>query len=314
MHKKYCMMLVVFIAIVIVAAVLLVAIPRGIHLPGTAAPEGFPAPSLPETALPLDERLNSTQLLLHEPVGGFSGPLIWITGPDNATFNYTFYSRDYGPGNVTLTVSEVSAPLNTTPIIPSLGIAARMIPDYFTALPGAETGAQLVVTISPEGYSHDAVTRTFWVHADVKGAVNAIADDWIRVRMGDRPTTYTSYATTGEIEGHDITVHRGGQWMGNLTIISGERGTGPLLIWVKELDCGTMSFSSLDTPGPFTPGSPAFSIDPARFTARSFGKYEIPVAIDTHAPGVLPGTYCYEIVISAPDTNTDFSTTVRVIP
>lgn len=313
MHRKYGMILAVFVAIVIAAAIITTPLPGSIYPQSPAVPEGSPVPSLPEAALPLAELLNSTYLLLHEPIGGFSSPLIWITGPDNATFNYTFYSRDYGPGSVTLTVSEVSAPLNTTPVAPSPGISARIIPDHFTALPGEETRAQLVVNISPEGYSHDAVIRTFWVHAIAEGEENAIADDWIRVRMGDRPTTYIIYATTGEIDGQDITVNRGGRWAGNLTVSTGERGTGPLLVWVKELDCGTMYFSSLDTPAPSAPGSPAFSIDPARFTARSFGNYKIPVVITTN-PDVLPGTYCYKIAISAPDTNTSFSSRVQVTP
>ncbi len=177
-----------------------------------------------------------------------------------------------------------------------------------------EIQAQFIINISPEGYRNDTITKTFYIHANATGGMNAVADDWIRVRMGDRPNTYMSYVTTAEIGEQDITVSRGGIWTGNLTIRTGERGTGPLLIWVKELDCGTMFFSSLDTLAPFSPGSPAVSIDPALFTARSFGKYEIPVIIDAHSPGVLPGTYCYQIVISAPDTNTDFSATVQVIP
>jgi hypothetical protein len=239
---------------------------------------------------------------------------MWINGPDNVTFDYTFYSRDYGPGNVTLTIYEVSNPLNITPITPSPGISARMIPNQFTALPGTEISAHLIVNISPEGYRNDTVTKTFYVHANVTGETNAIADDWIRVRMGDRPDTYMSYITNGEIGEQNITISREGNWAGNLTIRTGERGTGPLLIWVKELDCGTMFFSSLDTPAPFSPGSPAVSIDPAQFIARSFGDYEIPVAIDANSPGVQPGTYCYQIVISALDTSTSFSTTVQVIP
>lgn len=92
-----------------------------------------------------------------------------------------------------------------------------------------------------------------------------------------------------------------------------ERGTGPVQVWVKELDCGTMFFSSLDTPQPSKPGSPEFSIDPAQFIGRSYGDYELPVVISV-ASEVQLGTYCYELVINAPDQSIDFSTTVQVIP
>jgi len=314
MHKKYPLILGSFIAIVIVVVIVIVVIPQCLYIQSTAAPEGSPALSPPEMALTLAERLNSTSLLLHEPVGGFRGPQTWISGPDNVTFDYAFYSRNYGPGNVTLSVYEVSNPLNATPITPSPGISARMIPDRFAAFPETETISQLVVNISPMGYNPEPATRIFYVHADVEGENNAIADDWIRVRMGDRPTTYQSYITTGDISGHNIIIHRGGQWTGYITVRPGERGTGPILVWVKELDCGTMFFSSLDTPQPSEPGSPEFSIDPAQFIGRSYGDYVLPVVISAHAPEVQLGTYCYELVINTPDQNTDFSTTVQVIP
>ena len=287
--------------------------PRVTHLPGPAAPEESPAPSLPETALPLDERLNSTLLLLHEPVGGFSGPLIWITGPDNATFNYTFYSRDYGPGNVTLTVSEVSAPLNTTPVIPSPGISARMIPDRFTAFPKTETISQLVVNISPTGYSSEPATRTFYVHAAVEGENNAIADDWIRVRMGDRRTTYLSYITTGDISGRDITIHRGGQWTGNITVRPGEREPNQPGLGKRTglrdhvlLITGYPTTIQPQFAGLFHRSGPVHREElwRLRITGHNYRT----------CPRIQPGTYCYDLVINTPNESTGVSTTVQVIP
>ncbi len=133
-YKKYNIILVIFITII--AAIILISLPRDIPRPSLAAATGSPAITLPQTTLPLSERLNSTYLLLHEPIGGFHGPQMWIAGPDNVTFDYTFYSRDYGPGNITFTIYEVSSPLNITPITPSPGISARMIPDHFTAPSG----------------------------------------------------------------------------------------------------------------------------------------------------------------------------------
>ena len=136
----------------------------------------------------------------------------------------------------------------------------------------------------------DAVTRTFCVHAAVEGADNAVADDWIRVRIGNRPTTYMSYITTGDIEWtrhhrpprrtmdgkhHD---HSPVKW-----------GTGPIRVWVKELDCGTMFFSSLDTPRRPTPVPRTFSIDPVRFISEELWEYELPVVIYRTCPRSTTG-------------------------
>ena len=303
------------ITAIIVIAFFILTVPVGIPRAGyPVVPATTPLPALPREALPLAERLNSTDLLLREPVGGFRGDLIWLVGPDNMTYDYVFYSRDYGPGNVTLSVAEVSSPLNTTPVTPSPGISARMVPDRFTTEPGTNITVQLVVNITPAGYSHDPVTRTFYVHADVEGEKNAVADDWIRVQMADRPTTYLSYQTTGDISEHEITMHQGGRWAGNVTVRLGERGTGPVRVWFQELDCVTMGTSSMDTPQPPSPGWPVISVDPAQFVGRSFGTYKLPTTVSAAARPVRPGTYCYEIHIDAPDEYTSFSSKVRVIP
>ena len=314
MHKNSWIIPSVAVAIIIIASVILLGISSLPGPGGTPLPAQTPLPPLPREALPLSERLNSTDLLLREPVGGFRGGLAWLTGPDTIAYDYVFYSRDYGPGNVSLSVYEVSSPLNSTPIRPAAGISARMVPDRFSVEPGTNSTAQLVVTVSPEGYSHDPVTRTFYVHADAEGEKNAITDDWIRLQMADRPTTYLSYQTRAEMREPEISLHRGERWAGNLSVRLGERGTGPVHIWTEELDCGTLEFSSLDTPQPPKQGSPVIAIDPGRFIGRSFGTYELGTLITTGKPTADPGTYCYEITVDAPDVSTSFSTKVHVIP
>jgi hypothetical protein len=189
-----------------------------------------------------------------------------------------------------------------------------MVPDRFTVGPGKNITAQLAVNVSPEGYSHDPVTRTFYVHADVEGEKNVIADDWIRVQMADRPTTWLDYQTRVGMSEPDIILHHGERWKGNLTVRLGERGTGPVHIWTEELDCGTLESLSLDTLQPPKPGSPVIAIDPAQFIGRSFGTYELGTEITTGNPTADPGTYCYEITINAPDAITSFSTKVHVVP
>jgi hypothetical protein len=314
MRKEFLAILAVIATIIVITFFILIAPSGPARTTVSAVPNGTPLPPLPQEPLPLSERLNSTDLLLREPIGGFRGDLIWLVGPDNATWDYVFYSRDYGPGNVTLSVTEVSSPLNTTPVTPSPGIFARMVPDRFTIEPGTNITTQLVVNITPAGYSHDPVTRTFYVHADVEREKNAVADDWIRVQMADRPTTWLDYQTTGDISEHEITMHQGGRWVGNVTVRLGERGTGPVRVWFEELDCETMGSSSMDTPQPPSPGWPVISVDPAQFVGRSFGTYELQITVSTAAQPVQPGTYCYEIHIDAPDEHTSFSSKVQVIP
>ena len=313
MHMKPIFILTVFIAVIITVSMILLAPAGSPRIPVTALSFVPPLSALPEEAVPLAERLNSTSLLLREPVGGFHGSLIWLVGPGNLTLDYIFYSRDYGPGNVTLSVIEVSSPLNITPLTPSAGISARMVRDRFTVLPKTETESQLIVNVSPEGYSHDPVTRTWFVHADVEGDKNAIADDWIRVQMADRPTTWLDFQTTGDISERDISIHLGGQWDGNITVRLGGRGTGLVHVWFRNLDCGTMESSSLDTPHPLPEGWPEISVDPARFIGRSFGTYELQTIVSA-VREVQSGTYCYDITIDAPDEQTSFSSIVHVLP
>ena len=313
MQKLHLAILAAIAAIVVIAGIVLL-VPAGLPS-GTRhdVPAPAPLPPLPKEPLPLSVRLNSTDLLLREPVGGFRGPLLWLTSPDTITMDYVFSSRDYGPGNVTLTVAEVESPLNATPVTPSPGITARMVPDRFTASPGTTTVSQLVVNIGPAGYSHDPATRTFFVHADASGNANAIADDWVRVRMGDMPITYESYQTSGGFSEPEIKMHRGIPWNGTVTILTGERGTGEVRIWFRELDCKTMAMGSEDTPEPWNPGRPVISVAPDRFTGRSFGRYELPVTISA-GPDVPPGTYCFGVYYDAPDVHTSYSVKVTVVP
>jgi hypothetical protein len=312
MRKEFLAILAGIATIIVIIFFILIAPSGPARTAGSVVPNGTPLPPLPQEPLPLSERLNSTDLLLREPVGGFRGPLLWTTGPDNITMDYFFYSRNFGPGNVTLTVYEVENPLDTTPLTPSPGISARMIPDHFTAGPGTETMSQLVVNISPGGYSHDSATRTFYVHAEAGGEKNAVADDWIRVRMGDQPITYLSYQTSGDISERSINLHRGDTWKGIVTVSPGERGTGPVHVWFKEIDCTTMEMGSGDVPQPWSPGRPVISVSPDQFTGRSFGRYELPATI-TAATDVPPGKYCYGVYYDTADGHTSYSVNVQVV-
>jgi hypothetical protein len=312
MRKKYPVILAIGAAIILVALVILVTGAGPVRTTVKTLTTETPLPILPREALPLSEQMNSTDLLLHEPVGGFRGPLLWISGPDNITMDYFFYSRNFGPGNVNLTLYEVESPLNTTPVTPSPGISVLMIPDHFIAGPGTETVSQLVVNISPAGFSHDTATRTYYVHAEVDGEKNAVADDWIRVRMGDQPITYLSYQTSGDFSERDMSLRQGDTWKGMVTIRPGERGTGPVHVWFKEIDCTIMEMGSDDAPQPWSPGRPIISVSHDQFTGRSFGRYELPVTI-TAATDVPPGEYCYGVYYDTADGHTSYSVNVQVV-
>ena len=299
------------LAAVLVAMAFVPGAPDDIYVPGLESRHSFPP--LPKDPLPPEDRLNSTSLLLYAPVGGFTGPLYWVNGPDTLTYNYTFYSRGFGPGNVTLTVTEVTMPLSTEPISPSPGIETSINPDRFTIGPDEVVTVRFNVTILPEGFCHNSTTRTFWIHADTDFMPNTVADDWIRIRMGDMPVTYVSYQTRPEFDPRDIAIHKGDRWSGNLTVHLGERETGPVQVWFKELDCDTQAMSSLDTPQPRSSGWPDISVSPDEFTGRSYGNYNLTTVIDTGSSHVPPGTYCYGTYIDTPEGQTSFSFTVRVL-
>jgi len=313
MQKRYLIMPGILIAVLIAAAVIMVTGPSTHDTPDPSLHPAVSPTPLPIGEIPFGDRLNSTNLLLCEPVGGFRGGDIWLTGPDTVSWDYVFYSRDYGPGNVTLTVSEAGRPLATTPVPMAPGISARMEPARFNVQPGTETVSRLIVTVSPEGYSHDPVRRTFLVHASVEGEKDAIADDWVSLPMADRPTTWLDYRTTGEISEREITVRRGEEWAGNLTVQLGERGTGPVHVLFKALDCMTMESSSTGNPQPLPAGWPLISVYPAQFLGRSFGSYILPLSISA-AEGPVPGTYCFDTVIEAPNGQTSFSSKITVVP
>jgi hypothetical protein len=270
---------------------------------------------LPEDPLPFEERLASTPLLLHAPVGGFSGPLTWLNGPDSVTYEYRYYSRGFGPENVTLMVSEVKVPLSTEPVSPSHGITTRITPEHFPIEPDDMATALLNITVSPEGYTHTTTVHTFWVHAEADDMPNAVADDWIRSQMGDIPVTdlgMHSSIETGGVGG--IRIRKGETWKRNLTVRLGERETGPVRIWFQELDCETSGMSSLDTPEPASPDWPHISVSPDEFVGRSFGTYNLTTTIDTGSLTLRPGTYCYGINAETADSRTSTSFKIDVIP
>jgi len=295
---------------ILVAMAVVPGMPNDIYVPGLEAPHSFPP--LPKDPLPLEDRLNSTPLLLEAPVGGFSGPLYWVNGPDTLTYNYTFYSRGFGPGNVTLTVTEVAMPLSTEPVSPSPFIETRISPDHFTIYPTDVVTVPFTVTILPEGFRHNSTTRIFWIHADTDFMPNAVADDWIKIRMGDIPDPNFESYSRGDFSPRDITTRKGSRWSGNLTLHLGERQTGPVHVWFEELDCDTQEMSSRDTPQPRSAGWPEISVSPDQFTGRSYGNYNLTTVIDTGFPRVAPGTYCYGTNIETPEGQTSFSFKVRV--
>lgn len=269
---------------------------------------------LPEEPLPFEDRLASTPLLLHAPVGGFSGPLFWLSGPDTVTYEYQFHSRGFGPGNVSLTIDEVDFPLSTKTVPPSPGIDARITPDHFRFDPDDSITARLNITVMPEGYRNNTTTRTFRVHAGVDGMPNAVADDWIRVRMGDRPVSDVSHHASADIEARGISIRKGGVWKGNTTLKLGERDTGRVYIWFQELDCETSGMSSLDTPEPASPDWPHISVSPDEFIGRSYGTYNLTTTIDTGFLTLRPGTYCYGINVETAGSRSSASFTIDVIP
>ncbi|MEI8330555.1 MAG: hypothetical protein WCF90_02710 [Methanomicrobiales archaeon] len=93
MRKNYLIVLSVIIADTIIVSIFHFAMLVSTQFTETTGPVYLS----PSPALPLIEQLNSTRLLLHEPIGGFRGPLHWISEPATVRWNYEFYPVIAGP-------------------------------------------------------------------------------------------------------------------------------------------------------------------------------------------------------------------------
>jgi hypothetical protein len=267
--------------------------------------------------------------LLTRPVGGFSGNRLLVrlynytatgrilnTDP-HGEIKYTFYSRTMPPGTVTYRISHVAGLYETVAEPMPENISISISPDRFTAEPGHEYVSEVTVHVKPG----TELRENFWisVHADVEGEPGAIADDWVRLAIDDGSTMsgmglYHFYQGTG------------GYCQNVLVIPQGGSGHVPFFIRTGELDTGTVSVNLTAMPcnpdhGPLRPdelppwpAGIAGSVDPDRFTGRSFASYLTNISF-TVDPSVSPGDYCFSAILRTPTGGFDFAPfTVRVVP
>jgi hypothetical protein len=221
------------------------------------------------------------------------------------------------PGKVRYRISHV-ADLYDTVAEPMPGnISVFIDPSEYTARPGQEYTSKVTVHVKPG----TDLRENFWIyiHADVEGEPGAITDDWVRLAIDDGSTMsgmglYHFYQGSG------------GYCQDVLSIPQGSSGHIPFFIRTGELDTGAVSVNLTAMPchpdhGPLRPDElppwPAGitgSVNPDRFTGRSFANYVTDISF-TVDPLVRPGDYCFSAILRTPTGGFDFAPfTVRVVP
>jgi hypothetical protein len=219
------------------------------------------------------------------------------------------------PGTVRYQVSHVAELYDTTALPMPENISVSVEPDEFTAEPGHAYSSKVTVHVSPA----TSLRENFWLslHADVEGVPDAITDDWVRLALDDGSTMsgvglYHFYQGTG------------GYCQDLLSIPQGSTGHVPFFIRTGELDTGTVSVNLTAMPcspdhGPLWadelppwPAGITGSVEPDRFTGRSFANYLVALSF-TVDPVVRPGDYCFSVILRTPTGGFDFAPfTVRV--
>ncbi|MDD1686030.1 hypothetical protein [Methanoregula sp.] len=271
---------------------------------------------------------NCTLSLLTHPVGGFHGSpfLISLIGYNGTTrfpvsepsgsVTYTFYARQMNPGTVKYRIFRVDGLYETSPRPLPPNFTVSIEPDSFTVQPGGTYNSTVTVHLQPDSHPHNI---WLYLHADVDGSPDAVADDWIRVDVDDG-STMAGAGLWHFFHG------MGGNCQDLIVIPQGGSGSVPFLIQTGERDTGMVSVNLTTYPckpdhGPLRPDElpkkPAGiheSVKPDLFTARSFANYiaTLSFSVDHSA---MPGDYCYSVQLRTPTGGGDYSpVTVRVIP
>jgi len=293
---------------------------------GTIVPENINYETINPALLP--GCMNCTNALLTRPVGGFHGERFLISlfsyngpiktpDPDpSGSVNYTFYARQMNLGTVKYHISRVAGLYETSPLSLPRNFTVMIEPDEFVAEPGGTYTSSVAVHLQPDS---DPDELWLYLHADVEGAPDAITDDWVRVAVDDgSPMSgmglYHFYQGTGGYCQDLLVVPQGGSGHALFFIRTGELDTGTVSVNLTTISCNPDHGPIEPDERPSWPEGIHASVNPNRFTARSFADYytEMSFVVD---PSVEPGDYCFSAQLRTPTGGSDFSAfMVRVIP
>jgi outer membrane lipoprotein-sorting protein len=271
--------------------------------------------------------MNCTEALLTRPVGGFNGDRFLISlfkysgsvrayDPDpSRSINFTFYARQMDPGTVRYSVFRVSGLYATQPLPLPPNFTVTIEPDIFMAEPGSTYISKVTVHLQPDSKPYGI---WLYLHTDVKGEPDAIADDWVRVAVEDGSEMsgmglYHFYQGTGGYCQDLLVIPKGGSGHALFLIRTGELDTGMVSVNLTAYPCDSDHGPLGPDELPSWPSGIHATVDPDRFTGRSFADYFANLSFEVD-PSVRPGDYCFSAQLRKPMGGFDFSPiTVRVI-
>ncbi|MGM0771023.1 MAG: hypothetical protein ACQESU_05385, partial [Halobacteriota archaeon] len=130
----------------------------------------------------LQKELISTKELITAPIGGFHTNLIRLKPGELDVTNYTFYSRNSGPGEVSYNIYRVKKVYETEYIGMPDGLTVSIDPSEYIAQPNENYTSKLIINTTPEINIQGVGTEyILYLQTDLECESRVRSDDWIRI-------------------------------------------------------------------------------------------------------------------------------------
>ncbi|HIH97086.1 MAG TPA: hypothetical protein HA348_06385 [Thermoplasmata archaeon] len=238
------------------------------------------------------EELAPTKSLLTVPIGGIQRNYMYLKPGETKETNYTLYTREGGPGEVSYKIYRVAGkykqdsppPLPREEIPMPEGLNVSVEPSKFIAQPHKKYTSKITVKTSPE-LSSDLYV--LYMQVIFKGENETIGDDWMRVRVKAGPYPIggeSGFGVPREDHNDSITLNPGEIKETNYTLYTREGGPGEVKYKVYRV---TDVYKKREIP---MPEGMNVSIEPNHFLARTHEKYISKITVKTSSK-LSPGEY-----------------------
>ncbi len=252
--------------------------------------------------------LASTTELITVPIGGFHTNFIRLKPGELDVTNYTLYSRNSGPGEVSYNIYRVKKVYETEDIGMADGLSVSIEPSGYIAQPHDNYTSKLIINTTPELAFHGAGTEyTLYIQANFEGESRSRSNDWVRVLVEGEETVpgasgfYQPYLT---LQNESITLEAGQNGETYCTYHTGGMGIRDISYDVHRT---TDKSDALPIPAGLT-----VNIEPSNFIAKNFENYTSHITVKT-SPDLPSGEYILNIeILSNGRTTEDVSFTVNV--
>lgn len=256
----------------------------------------------------LQKELISTKELITAPIGGFHTNFIRLKPGELDVTNYTFYSRNSEPGEVSYNIYRVKKVYETEDMGMPDGLSASIEPSGYIAQPNENYTSKLIINTTPELTFHGAGTEyTLYLQADFEGENRVRSDDWIRILVEGEETVpgasglYQPYLT---LQNESITLETGQIGETYCTYYTGGVGIRDISYEVHRI-----SDESDELP---VPSGLTVNIEPSNFIAKNFENYTSHITVKT-SPDLPSGEYILNVeILSNGRTTEEVSLTVNV--